>query len=442
MLIQHRLDFTNDWLSANPSFRMGRVDTNGQLLPDQYTATGHLDNHFSVGPAMMWAPFLITAHMGVTVYDRLGGHTPADGFSKPYRVAMALGTAFYGFLAVLISFHLAQRYVPERWAFMATLGIWFGSSLPVYMYFNPSWSHALSAFAVALFVWYWANTRGQRTWQQWILLGLLGGLMMDCYYMNTVLVLLPLAESVAGYRKAFKGEAEHSAKELFLKNLIFSTALLVAFLPTLVTKKIVYGSFFSFGYGELWFWQSPALLKVCFSSNHGLFSWTPIAIPAVAGLFLARKCDRVLGLSFFAVVLVYAYALGCYGNWHGISSFGNRFFVSLTTVFILGLATFFAWLAQVWQERKTYFLVGAGTAALVIWNLGLMFQWGMHLIPDRGPISWRVAAFNQFAVVPEQATRSITSYFLRRRELMNQIERKDVNQINRSRDSNGTQPIP
>ena len=142
--------------------------------------------------------------MGVLFYDRLGGQIPADGFSKPYMVAMALGTAVYGFLALLISFVLARKYVPERWAFLATLGIWFASSLPVYMYFNPSWSHAHSAFTVALFLWYWIRTRGARTWLQWAVLGAIGGLMMDVYYVSGVLLLMPLLESLRGYWNARK----------------------------------------------------------------------------------------------------------------------------------------------------------------------------------------------------------------------------------------------
>jgi Dolichyl-phosphate-mannose-protein mannosyltransferase len=429
MLIEHRLDFTKDWLFANGSFRMGRVDASGRLTPEQFTTTGHVDNHSSVGPAILWAPFLIVAHAGVIIFDRFGGHTAADGFSEPYRVAMALGTALYGFLAVLISFYLARRYVPERWAFLASLGIWFGSSLPVYMYFNPSWAHAPSAFAVALFVWYWVRTRGDRTHRQWIILGLLAGLMIDCYYMNAVLVLLPLLESVVGYQRAFIGKAEQRPQELLLKNIVFATSLLLAFLPTLITKQILYGSFLRFGYTERWFWQSPALLKVCFSSNHGLFSWTPILIPAVGGLFLLRRHDGAVGLSLLAVVTVYLYALGCYQDWHGISSFGNRFCVSLNVIFVLGLASFLAWFAQAWQERKASVLAWSGTAALVIWNLGLMFQWGMHLIPERGPVLWREVAYNQVALVPQQATRSVGRYLLHRRELMHRIDEWDTSQF-------------
>ncbi len=262
MLIEHRLDFSKDWLAANTSFRMGRTDAQGNIAPAEYTTTGHLDNHFSIGPAILWSPFLVVAHVSVLLCDHLGGQIPADGFSKPYRVAMAVGTAVYGFLALVISFGLARRYVPERWAFLATLGIWFASSLPVYMYFNPSWSHAHSAFTVALFLWYWIRTRPARTWGQWIVLGAIGGLMMDVYYVSGVLLLLPLLESLGGYWEGLQGRAKGADRPPFSGECNFCRSGVAAFfVPTLITKKIIYGSYLNFGYRERWFWKSPAFFK-------------------------------------------------------------------------------------------------------------------------------------------------------------------------------------
>ena len=430
MLIEHRLDFTKDWLEANTSFQMGRIDADGKILSDQYTVTGHLDNHFAVGPAILWSPFLIVAHVGVLLCDSLGGHIAADGFSRPYVVAMALGTAFYGFLALVISFGLARKYVSERWAFLATLGIWFGSSLPVYMYFNPSWSHAHSAFTVALFLWYWIRTRDGRTWKQWALLGVLGGLMLDVYYVSGILLLFPLLESIRAFWNSRK-VPNIEPIPLFVGDVLFAIALLAAFLPTVIAKQIIYGSYLKTGYEHLWVWNSPALLKVCFSADHGLFSWTPILAVAAAGLFCLRKYDRNLGTYSILVLAMLLYTIGCYADWDGISSFGNRFFVSLTALFVLGLAGFVDWLARAVPERRASILAYSGTAVLVVWNLGLIFQWGMHLIPDRGPISWRDAAYNQVTVVPEQGTRALRSYLLGRKQMMDRIEQQDVDHLRR-----------
>jgi hypothetical protein len=438
MLIDHRLDFTKDWLAANASYRKGRTDTLGNILPNQYTSTGHLDNHFTVGPAILWSPFLVTAHLGVLLFDLVGGHVPADGFSRPYMVAMALGTAVYGFLALLISFALARRYVSERWAFLATLGIWFASSLPVYMYFNPSWSHAHSAFTVALFLWYWIRTRGARTWLQWAILGAIGGLMMDVYYVSGVLLLMPLLESLRGYWNARKDGGMPAAARLFFGNAIFAVALVAAFLPTLASKRIIYGSYAKSGYEHLWVWTSPWVLQVCVSADHGLFSWTPILLAAVAGLVLLKRYDQELALYLILVFAAVLYTIGCYQPWDGLSSFGNRYFIQLTPLYVLGLAALLDGIEHVWRGRPAAIVSVSGVALLIVWNLGLIFQWGTHLIPARGPISWRDAAYNQFAIVPMETSRSVRNYLTRRKGLMDQIEQEDVDQLKTKREQ-GTQ---
>src|SRR5580765_4102098 len=53
-LIEHSLDFTHDYQSANESFRGARLDDSGRPKSEYLTVTGHLDNHFTVGPALLW----------------------------------------------------------------------------------------------------------------------------------------------------------------------------------------------------------------------------------------------------------------------------------------------------------------------------------------------------------------------------------------------------
>jgi hypothetical protein len=433
LLIEKNLDFRSDWLNANSSFRMGRIDTAGNINSDQFTATGHLDNHFSVGPAILWLPFLVIVHESVLLFDKFGGHISADGYSRPYLLAMASATALYGFLSLVLSFRLARHYVSERCAFLATVGIWLGSSLPVYMYLNPSWSHAPSAFVAALFFWYWNHTRHTRSGWEWLALGLLAGLMMDVYYVSAVLLIVPLLESIKLYAAGLRAVKAAEIRRLFLGNLAFVMAVLVAFFPTLLTKKIIYGSYFDFGYVERWFWRSPAFLKVAFSSEHGLFSWTPLLTLSVCGLFLLRRYDRDLSLFSLAAFGAYLYTIGCYQDWHGISSFGSRFFVLLTPLFVLGLAVLFDSLEHAWQGGHAIGFASVVTLAFVLWNLGLIFQWGIHAIPVRGPISWNEAARNQFILVPVQAEGIMKNYFVNRTSLMKRIEQEDVNELKAGR---------
>jgi len=160
-----------------------------------------------------------------------------------------------------------------------------------------------------------------------------------------------------------------------------------------------------------------------------LFSWTPLLILSVCGLFLLRKYDR--DFAFFSLVAfgAYLYTIGCYQDWHGISSFGSRFFVLLTPLFVLGLAAAFDSLEHVWRGSHAIRFAPAMTLAFVLWNMGLIFQWGTHAIPVRGPISWNEAARNQFELVPVRAEEIMKSYFVNRTSLMKQIEQEDVNEL-------------
>ena len=434
-LIEHTLDFTHDYQAANKSFREGRLDESGQPKATFRTITGHLENHFTVGPALLWSPFLLVAHVGVLLAREFGSSVAADGFSAPYRYAMAFGTALYGFLALLFSFRLARKYVDSLWAFVATLTIWWASSLPVYMYFNPSWSHAHSAFMAALFLWYWEQTRDGRTLRQWIILGLITGLMLNVYYPNLMLVAVLLVEALWQYREYFRDTRELDTGRilsLLSRQLLFGVTVCICLLPTFISRLIVYGGPFKTGYLPLrdFLWGSPVFLKVLLSANHGLLSWTPVLVFSLLGLlWFALRSPRIGGPFLAATVAFYLF-ISIYPDWAGISSYGNRFFISLTSLFVFGLAITLEICAGRLSNRRVALLVSTAVlACFTLWNLGMIYQWGTHLIPARGSISFSEAASNQFYVVPRQISSRLRSYFFHRGDMMRQIEQKDIEQL-------------
>ncbi|MGA2484044.1 MAG: hypothetical protein ABSF92_13100 [Candidatus Acidiferrales bacterium] len=434
LLIDHNLRFEKDYRAANPSFRDSHVAESGEVRQQFYTPTGRLDNHFSVGPAILWSPFLLLAHSGVLMARGLGSTVAADGYSTPYRLAMALATAFYGFLGLWLSFRVAREYVAERWALLGTLGVWWASSFPVYAYFNPSWSHAHSAFACALFIWYWHRTREGRTLAQWLLLGLSAGLMINVYYLNAAFLLVPGIEGFGGYLRSWRGSpvASTPARQLALRHALFIAAIGVALLPTWVTRLMIYGHPFESGYIPLreWGWTRPALWDVLFSSDHGLLSWTPILLFALAGMVLLWKKKPRVGGPLVASALAFYYVVAAYPNWDGLSSYGNRFFVSLTPLFVLGLAMTLESFGRLFaRERAALACASVILALFIAWNLGFMFQWGMHLIPVRGPISWSEMARNQFQQVPRRVGVRFRDYLFHRGALMQTIEERDLKQL-------------
>jgi hypothetical protein len=418
LLIDHNLQFRGDW--KNPSVELLNVYLDGHLLPNPITDTGHLPNHWSVGPAMLWSPFLLIAHLAVLGCDRLGWQIKADGYSWPYLAAMASATALYALLGLLLSFRLARNYAEERWAFLATLGIWLGSPLPIYIYVDPSWSHAHSVFCTALFLWYWLRTRPSRTNSQWVVFGLISGLMMDVHFTNAVFLLAPLLEWLPAYYEAWP--SRQSAPQLLGKlrtsGFLYLTATVVAFLPTLVTRQIIFGTPFRFGMytRQPWNWTSPAFVKVLFSSNHGLLVCTPILLLALIGIFLVLRSKYTEGIAYLTITLAFYCLISFFPWWDSTVGLGNRYFISLTPIFVVGLAVSFSCAARFWANaRAATWRLGTITAVLLVWNLGLVYQWSTNLMPMHTQVYWDEILYNQFRVVPEQLMQDLAKRFLPQR---------------------------
>lgn len=430
-LIQHNLRFEEDWRHANLGFVEARLGSDNQFRLDQYTSTGHIGNLFTIGPAILWAPFFLLAHVMVLVADWFGANIPADGFSLPYRVFVAFGTAFYGFCGLLLSYLLACKYFDSSWALLATLAIWAGSSLPIYMYFNPFWSHAHSVFIVALFLWYWEQTRPNRTSDEWFLLGAISGLLVDVYFVNGVFLLIPLVESIPGYVRYARLKDGAAFLHQFGKNVLYLVTFLIVLLPTLITRKIIFGGMLRLGsYSALpWNWHAPFWYSVLFSSDHGMLSWTPLLGFALIGLFVPFGNSRRVQAYFALSAVAFFYVISSYPYWDGLASYGNRFFISLTPVFVFGLGILMERVSSLFRSfRIAYAAQTLLVTLIVLWNLGFIFQWGTHLVPARGAISWSSMFHNQFVEVPERMTHSLVTYFTHRDEMMQHIEQEDVEQ--------------
>jgi hypothetical protein len=411
-LIDHNFSFSSDW--ENPKKELQMLFLVDHFVENPITKTGHLPNYYPVGPAILWSPFLIISHLAVLASIHLGGHIPADGHSWPYMVAMAVATALYGFAGLCLSFAVVRRFVAERWAFWATLGIWIATPLPVFMYFIPSWPHTHSIFVNALFLWYWLRTRGTRTPRQWLLLGLLSGLMIEVHYPNVVFLLAPAYEMVAAYIDAWRKRSQdsHAFLESVKRHSLWAEGLLVALLPTFVTRQIVFGNPFSVGAYSLWNWKSPAFGLVLFSTEHGVLVFAPILVLSLAGLLYLCRPQPSVGAIFLSIIVAFYCVIAFYPWWSGVFGPGNRYFLSLTPLFILGLGCAFGFAERLWKtERAAALRLVPLTLVFVIWNLGLIYQWKTQLMPWYTKVYWEEILYNQFRVVPAQVFHDLSVKF-------------------------------
>ena len=131
-----------------------------------------------------------------------------------------------------------------------------------------------------------------------------------------------------------------------------------------------------------------------------------------------------------AAAAAFFYLIACYPYWHGTASFGNRYLISLTPIFIFGLSLLLQRLEIFFRSSRFLFPAAVSIIALfILWNAGFIFQWGAHLIPARGPVSLADVAHNQFFVVPQDLSADLRRYFFKRKSLMQQFEQRDIQEI-------------
>jgi hypothetical protein len=352
---------------------------------------GYNRNPYAVGSAILWSPFYLAAHLTSAV---LG--LPTDGYAPPYVFAAGISSAIYALIGLWLIYRIAADLFGSRVAAWATVGVWWSTPLLFYMYSHPIMSHANDAFANALFVYVWWHTRPARSDRGRLLLGAALGLAALVRTQNALLVALPLAETIVDWRAARRIHPRSWLRSVAL----FVFAALIVFSPQLIAWQQTYGTVFPGNpyavYGDTLDFASPHFFDVLLSSARGLFVWSPIVALAIAGLLLQLwRVERTLGFALALGWLAQVYLVGSWSAWSAAASFGQRFMINGTPVYILGLA---AWLARL-QQRIEWKPIGAAVVLFIAWNLLLMAQYIVELIPRAGPVDLGQLIANQFRVI-------------------------------------------
>jgi hypothetical protein len=417
------LDCSNEFVYFVEQFKQkyGWPEASADLYPVK-TSTGYQANKYPIGTAILWSPFFILGHL-ITIGSNLilSSDLPTDGYSKWYIFFVTLGSTFYAFMGLLLSYKLARSLFSEFISLIATFAVWFASSIPVYMYLYPSMPHNTAFFTVAIFVFYFYKTGINRTTFQWILLGIFGGLMMATRLESVVILCLPFIELLFKIKKSRSFDSNS-----IVKIGIYGLFIYIAFLPQMFVWKVVFGKYFLNSYtamhrmvelekinlygilpsgkelevarsaigAYLHFLSQPKIHVTLFGSSYGLFTWTPILLLAVVGIFFLIRKNMNIGVICLAGFFLLVYITSC--SHKGGMSFGDRYLIKASPFLIVGLAAFFDILRD---KLKTTGLVII-TTLFVVWNGLFIVQYSTGLINRQGSISWQKMIKNQFTEAP------------------------------------------
>ena len=369
---------------------------------ERETAIGRRVNYGTLGAAILWSPFYAVAD----IWTRTGSAYEANGFTAPYVRAVAYGSALYGFLAILLSIRAARLIVgssPDLKAgpTLAAVAVWLGTPLLFYMYVAPPFAHACSAFAVALFVNVWLHARRSWTAGGAFALGLCAALLAMVREQDVFLVLGPLVD--------FAWTARRDMARLIVPAAAGVAGTVLGYLPQLLAYNALNGYPGPAEHVQRkMYWYAPHGLQVLASPSHGLLFWTPLALLALFGLFFVR--ERIVAASLAIMVASQVYVAGSVESWTVAGAFGQRRFVNLTIILVIGLAAL--WTAA--AARRSRIWIGVAVALCTWWNLALMAQFAIRLM-DRQRLEPARNAYHAFVTLPLAGPSLVYRYLTDRR---------------------------
>lgn len=342
---------------------------------------------YAPGSGLLAVPFLLAARGADAVFlAPMLGRAPLDSTALLFIVSFSLAGITWGILAVYLSARTAAAITAsEDGARRASLLFFAASPMLWYTIFGNTMAHTAAAFLCALTLLLWlkwdAALRGPgRCVALSVALGGAIALATMTRYNLAALVLLPASAAVllrtAGARR-----------RVLAALAVVAAAALIVSLPQFLIWKSATGHWVPSGYqGRALSPRCPHALDVLFSWRNGLFTWTPIAAMAVAGLVaLAVRgfAGRVMLLLFVSQVAIY----GSWEVWWLGHSFGMRGMMDIFPVFVVGLAATTPWFTG--HLRVT---ARAAAVLLIVWNLHLIALYSSDSIVHGEPLNLRDTA--------------------------------------------------
>jgi hypothetical protein len=350
--------------------------------------TKRYTNQYTIGFPLLVLPFYGT-------FSTIASHWYGQKFNWFFdQTIFCWGSILLGVLGIWLSCKFVSYYFSPPISLLATVIFWATSPLIFYFTFEPYLSHLASIFAVSAFLCLW-KTESISMNMRSILMGLVAGIMAMVRQQEVLIIIIPIVFTVVS--------RNFNLRQIPIRSvLLFCLSFLIAFSIQMIVWKILNGNFLVFSYseGQYFNFNNPQVFKVLFSSNHGLLIWHPIFLIGLLGLIFSRTLSPPTKIALAIAFLCQLYVTSSWWMWWMGHSFGNRAFLGLTPIFILGLAAFLQKSSKYVKPRTLIAIF----ILLTIWNGILMLGYASEMIPHQGEFSW----IEFMKKIPELPSRIVT----------------------------------
>lgn len=363
-------------------------------MPDQFDrkyflypgSQGGYMTKYTPGMAILELPFFLAAH---SIASILGFE--ANGYSPPYRLAVAISTLFYTFLGLWFLAKLLGRYFSQKtilWTIGLTL---FATNLLFYSAIQAGITHNFVFFALVIALYFGDRWKHTWRWQDFALSCIGAGLAALIRPTEILIAAIPFGILFHVFRSSASISLfwqQH--KSALLSGLLGFCALLF---PIFLYWKFATGSWIAYTYeDEGFYFDRPWQIWLgLFGFRKGWFIYTPLLFLAIWGFFFMLKDVRFRHFTstfiWYLPLNVYI-VLSWYGWWYG-GCFGLRALVPALGLMAVPLAVLFEKL----NKNKFQFL-GLQILAILftILNLFQSFQYQRQIL-HMDSMTWKAYFF-------------------------------------------------
>jgi hypothetical protein len=342
----------------------------------RWPGTNRWVNPHPIGEAILIAPFFAAGHL----VTRLT-HVAPDGFSIYYQHAAGLAGLVYMLAGLSIVRALLLRHFPPPVVLATLIAMTWGTNLFHYGVYDSVFSHIYSFFLVALLVALTEMWWGRPAPGISIALGLTGAVMVLTRHTNALFLLMIPLYGVTTLRAL---PIRVAALALRWRPALTAAAVAIAaVLPQLMLYKYETGRWLVSPYGALeggFTFGSPHLFDVLFSTEKGLFFWSPVLLFAVAGWIVASGWAEMLMWPAAAILSINTFLIASWFDWQFGGSYSHRAFTDGFALVAVFMASFFAWIDK---PSRLAAKAAAAVCALLAVSLSVaqMIQYWIGVLP-------------------------------------------------------------
>ncbi len=362
---------------------MADIDAKYLPSPAHDQSFGHHDsgnrvNKYAIGQAIMYSPFFFLAH----TYAKLTKSYPADGYSKPYQIAIWLGSFLMSLLGLLLLRRILLLYFQDQITAWVLFALGLATNWMEYASISNGMNHTWLFTLMCGLILFTIRFYKKSDWASAIGIGVCVGLATLTRPTEIVWVLVPLLWGLNSLRERITLLFQQWKKCLvaaIIAGLILSIQA--------IYWKSVAGEWIVYSYGEQGFnWLHPKIWRGLMGVNVGWWIYTPLMLVALIGFYSLYRKNKPIFWPTFVTGILAIYITLSWGHWEGGGGLGQRNLIQIYPLLAFPLAMMIDWFERSKWSRVAWMIILTANIYYTGWwvhqaHFGGFFQPGQMTTP-------------------------------------------------------------